>query len=272
MIYLSKIIIPLITLIVIIYALYKKVPIYDTFLEGIKEGLDLSLEIFPSMFAMIVSVSVIINSHIITDIISNINITIFPKEILPIAILRPNVMSMTYAVFMTLPIFLRNIRYLKITKYTLFVGALDIMVTASIFSLLFGNDSWKIPLIDISPQQIVMIATAVAWFGMKSLSGPIWIAAFILAILRLPQVSNALGFYGVLFIIFALGGIICQLRLMSKHANCFSIESIKSDFLGYQPAIPLNETVHLPQSTNYQYVTLPQNLLKEKSEKERKRL
>lgn len=89
MIYLSKIIIPLITLIVIIYALYKKVPIYDTFLEGIKEGLDLSLEIFPSMFAMIVSVSVIINSHIITDIISNINITIFPKEILPIAILRP---------------------------------------------------------------------------------------------------------------------------------------------------------------------------------------
>ncbi len=189
------------------------------------------------------------------------------RRTVPIPILRPNVMSMTYAVFMTIPIFLRNIGYLKITKYTLFIGALDIMVTASIFSLLFGNDSWKIPLIDISPQQIIMIATAVAWFGMKSLSGPIWIAAFILAILRLPQVSNALGFYGVLFIIFALGGIICQLRLMSKHANCFSIESIKSDFLGYQPAIPLNEPVYLPQSTNYQYVTLP-----EKNEKERKRL
>ena len=89
MIYISKIIIPLITLIVIIYALIKKVNIYEEFLEGIKEGLHISLEIFPSMFAMIVSVTVFIKSNFITDIISPINIAFFPKEILPIAILRP---------------------------------------------------------------------------------------------------------------------------------------------------------------------------------------
>lgn len=89
MIYLSKIIIPLITLIVIIYALIKKVDIYETFLEGIKEGLDISLSIFPSMFAMIISVTVLIKSNIITDITNYINISLFPKEILPIAILRP---------------------------------------------------------------------------------------------------------------------------------------------------------------------------------------
>ena len=89
MIYLSKIIIPLITLIVIIYALIKKIDIYETFLEGIKEGLDISLSIFPSMFAMIISVTVLIKSNIITDITNYINISLFPKEILPIAILRP---------------------------------------------------------------------------------------------------------------------------------------------------------------------------------------
>ena len=89
MIYISKIIIPLITLIVIIYALIKKVNIYDEFLEGIKEGLHISLEIFPSMFAMIISVTVLIKSNIITDLTSHININLFPKEILPIAILRP---------------------------------------------------------------------------------------------------------------------------------------------------------------------------------------
>lgn len=89
MIYLSKIIIPLITLIVIIYALIKKIDIYETFLEGIKEGLDISLNIFPSMFAMIISVTVLIKSNIITDITNYINISLFPKEILPIAILRP---------------------------------------------------------------------------------------------------------------------------------------------------------------------------------------
>lgn len=89
MIIISKIIIPLITLIVIIYALYKKVDIYDEFLEGVKEGLNISLNIFPSMFAMIIAVTVLVRSNIITDLSSLISINLFPKEILPIAILRP---------------------------------------------------------------------------------------------------------------------------------------------------------------------------------------
>ena len=82
-------IIPIITLFVIIYALVKKVDIYDTFIEGVKEGLQISLDIFPSMFAMIVSVTVLVKSNIITSLVSNINISLFPKEILPIAFLRP---------------------------------------------------------------------------------------------------------------------------------------------------------------------------------------
>ena len=89
MIYISKIIIPLITIIVIIHALIKKVDIYDEFLNGVKEGLQLSLEIFPSMFAMIISVTVLVKSNIINDLVSLINIKLFPKEILPIALLRP---------------------------------------------------------------------------------------------------------------------------------------------------------------------------------------
>lgn len=89
MIYLSKIIIPLITIIVILSGIIKKVDIYDTFIEGVKEGLSMSLKIFPSMFAMIISVTVLVKSNILNDILSNINITIFPKELLPIAILRP---------------------------------------------------------------------------------------------------------------------------------------------------------------------------------------
>ena len=89
MIYISKIIIPLITLIVIVYGLIKKINIYDEFLIGVKEGLQMSLEIFPSMFAMIISVTVLVKSNIINDLISLIDINLFPKEILPIAILRP---------------------------------------------------------------------------------------------------------------------------------------------------------------------------------------
>ena len=89
MTYISNIILPLITLIIIIYAIYKKVNIYDEFLNGVKEGLKISLDIFPSIFALIISVTVLVKSNLLNDLISLININLFPKEILPIAILRP---------------------------------------------------------------------------------------------------------------------------------------------------------------------------------------
>lgn len=89
MIYISKIIIPTITILVIIYALIKKVDIYEEFINGVKEGLDLSLSIFPSMFAMVIAVTILVKSNIITDITRKISITSFPKEIIPIAFLRP---------------------------------------------------------------------------------------------------------------------------------------------------------------------------------------
>ena len=88
MTYISNIILPLITLIIIIYSIYKKVNIYEEFLQGVKEGLKISLDIFPSIFALIISVTVLVKSNFLNDIISLININIFPKEILPIAILR----------------------------------------------------------------------------------------------------------------------------------------------------------------------------------------
>lgn len=88
MIYLSNLIIPLFTLIVIIYALYKKVDVYSSFISGIKEGIDISFKLFPTIFTMSLAISVLIKSNIINDIISKINISIFPKEILPIALLR----------------------------------------------------------------------------------------------------------------------------------------------------------------------------------------
>lgn len=85
----SQYIIPSITLFVIIYALIKKVDIYNEFLEGVKEGLDLSLSIFPSMFAMIISITVFTKSNLLNDLITHITIPPIPKEILPLTLLRP---------------------------------------------------------------------------------------------------------------------------------------------------------------------------------------
>ena len=89
----ASIIIPLITLIVIIYGLYKKVDIYNSFLKGIDEGLKLCLTLFPTIMAMIIAINLLINSNILTmvcNLLANVLIKInFPSEILPLAILRP---------------------------------------------------------------------------------------------------------------------------------------------------------------------------------------
>lgn len=89
MIYFSKYLLPMITLIIVSYGLYKKRPIYDDFMEGVKEGLQIVLNLFPTIMAMVVSVGIFTRSGIINDLIKYINIKFFPKEILPLVILRP---------------------------------------------------------------------------------------------------------------------------------------------------------------------------------------
>lgn len=89
MIYIGKYLLPGITLIIIIYGLYKKRPIYNDFMSGVEEGIQIIVNLFPTILAMVVSVSIFTKSGIINDLIKNISIPFFPKEVLPLAILRP---------------------------------------------------------------------------------------------------------------------------------------------------------------------------------------
>ena len=85
--------IPSIVLVVIIYGIHKKIDIYDVFLKGVKEGLQMILKIFPTMFAMVVAIDVLVKSNIINDITNIIEPVLslmhFPKELLSLAIMRP---------------------------------------------------------------------------------------------------------------------------------------------------------------------------------------
>ena len=49
--------IPIIVLIIIIYGIYKKVDIFDTFIEGVKEGMKISINLFPTIFTLIIAIS-----------------------------------------------------------------------------------------------------------------------------------------------------------------------------------------------------------------------
>lgn len=89
----SKAIIPIFVLIVIFNGYYKKVSIYDVFLEGAKDGLIMVFKIFPSILAMVFAINIFLNSNILeiifnffTPLLTKINL---PISILPMAFVRP---------------------------------------------------------------------------------------------------------------------------------------------------------------------------------------
>lgn len=89
----SNVIIPLFIFVIVFYGVKKKLNVYESFLEGAKEGLVMSFEIFPSLLAMIFAVNIFLDSGFLISVLSifknllgNINV---PFEILPMALLRP---------------------------------------------------------------------------------------------------------------------------------------------------------------------------------------
>ena len=89
----NKYILPIIILAIIIYGLSKKNNIYDSFLKGCKEGIEIGINIFPSLLAIIFSSRILIASGFIDYILKIIgpilDILKFPKEVFPMAVLRP---------------------------------------------------------------------------------------------------------------------------------------------------------------------------------------
>lgn len=83
----SNLIIPFLVLIIIIYALKKKVPIYDVFIDGAKESFEMIFKLFPCLLAMIVGVNLFLKSGIIISVFKFI--TFIPTEILPMILMRP---------------------------------------------------------------------------------------------------------------------------------------------------------------------------------------
>lgn len=99
---LSNMIIPLLVMIIILYAVYQKVDVYDTFVEGAKESFPMIRSMFPTFLAMIFGVNLFLNSGIIdtvfsffTPLFESIKV---PVDILPMAILRPISGSSTLAI------------------------------------------------------------------------------------------------------------------------------------------------------------------------------
>lgn len=95
--------IPCFILFVLIVATWQKIPVYELFVEGGKEGIKMAFSLLPFLVGMIVSISILRSSgaldafiHLISPVLTFIGM---PPDVLPLALIRP--ISGTAALGMT---------------------------------------------------------------------------------------------------------------------------------------------------------------------------
>lgn len=91
--YISSIAVPFTIFLITMYGFCEKKKVFDVFLNGAKEGMKVVIKILPTLIGLFLAINLLRNSGII-DLIINIltpilNILKFPKEIMPLAMLRP---------------------------------------------------------------------------------------------------------------------------------------------------------------------------------------
>ena len=88
----NNFIIPLFVLFIIIYS-FRKIDIYDSFIDGVKDSFKMIKSLFPTMLAMILGVNIFINSGLLNFLIDIFSFLFklinIPLEVLPIALIRP---------------------------------------------------------------------------------------------------------------------------------------------------------------------------------------
>ena len=79
--------------VIILYGFIRRVPVFDAFIEGVREGFFTLLQIAPTILGLVFAVSLLRNSGAINVICAAVapaaNAVGFPKEVVPMAMLRP---------------------------------------------------------------------------------------------------------------------------------------------------------------------------------------
>ena len=91
--FLSNLVIPLLVLVIIVYGIYKKVDIYNVFVEGSKESFEIIYTMFPCLLAMVFGINVFLESgflNYLNEFISPIlDILKIPFDLFPMILMRP---------------------------------------------------------------------------------------------------------------------------------------------------------------------------------------
>ena len=98
--YISNLAIPFTILLIVSVGLIERKSVFDIFLKGAREGLEIVINIFPTLVGLFVAISALRYSGVLDFIIKLIepviNLLHIPLEIMPLAILRPISRKCTY--------------------------------------------------------------------------------------------------------------------------------------------------------------------------------
>jgi len=90
---LTSLIIPLLILCIIGYGLFKKVAVYEEFVDGAKDGFNIAVNIIPYLVAMLFAIAIFRASGALDFILILLtplaNFLGFPAEVIPMGIIRP---------------------------------------------------------------------------------------------------------------------------------------------------------------------------------------
>lgn len=91
--YISNLAVPGVIFVIILWGIIEKKPVFDLFLDGAKEGLEVTIKIFPTLIGIFLAIGMLRNSGVI-DLVTYIvkpitKVFNFPSEVIPLALLRP---------------------------------------------------------------------------------------------------------------------------------------------------------------------------------------
>ena len=90
---LSTMAVPLTIFFIIVFAVKEKTKIFDDFIDGAKEGIELVVSLFPTLLGLFMAIGVLRASGVLDFFINIfvpiINLLHIPIEIMPLALLRP---------------------------------------------------------------------------------------------------------------------------------------------------------------------------------------
>ena len=86
----SNLILPIIVLFIVFYGFFRKVDIYDTFVDGAKESFDMVFKLFPNLLGMILGINIFIKSGFLNFILGFLK-PIFGVfiDLVPLCLMRP---------------------------------------------------------------------------------------------------------------------------------------------------------------------------------------